>query len=128
MSTLKHLQLRDQSGAAAVELAVVLVLLVTILGGIIDYGRYRNYQLSLHHAVREGARAYALSTDGATGEGAADAAWTLSSATPTFTAASGDPCIPGDPATLEGSVDFAFITFVGTDRTITAEGVMRCGG
>jgi Flp pilus assembly protein TadG len=50
-------------GAAAVELALVLPVLLLVLFGIIDFGRMLNAQLQLTEAAREGARAAALRQD-----------------------------------------------------------------
>ena len=47
---------RAESGAAAVEFALVSTLLFTILFGIIQYGLYFNDALSTRQGVREGAR------------------------------------------------------------------------
>ncbi|WP_277453121.1 TadE family protein [Janibacter sp. DB-40] len=43
-------------GAAAVEMALVLPLLLVIVGGVADFGRYFFYEVTLTNAVREGAR------------------------------------------------------------------------
>ncbi len=50
------LRRRSESGAAAVEFALVLLLLVTILFGILQYGFYFWSRSSASAAVREGAR------------------------------------------------------------------------
>ncbi|UCE60839.1 MAG: pilus assembly protein [Phycisphaerales bacterium] len=49
-------------GAAVVEFAVVLPLLLTILFGIIEYGYVFMVRQSLQHAAREGCRLASLST------------------------------------------------------------------
>ncbi|MFI7600242.1 TadE family protein [Actinoplanes sp. NPDC049681] len=51
-------------GAAAVEMALVLPLLLLLLFGIIDFGRALNAQITLTEAAREGARATAMGLDG----------------------------------------------------------------
>jgi Flp pilus assembly protein TadG len=48
---------RRERAAAAVEFALVLPILLLLLGGIIDYGRFFFTQLQLTNAAREGARA-----------------------------------------------------------------------
>ena len=53
---------RDR-GAAAVELALVLPVLLIILFGIIDFGRMLHTQITLTEAAREGARAESLGSD-----------------------------------------------------------------
>ncbi len=52
-----------ERGAAAVEMAIILPLLLFVLFGIIDFGRMLNAQLTLTEAAREGARAAALGQD-----------------------------------------------------------------
>ena len=47
-------------GAAAVEMALVLPLLLFLVFGIVDFGRMLNAQIVLTEAAREGARAEAL--------------------------------------------------------------------
>ncbi len=49
-------RLRDEAGAAAVEFALVLPVLVLILGGIVEFGRAWNVRQVLTDAAREGAR------------------------------------------------------------------------
>lgn len=46
---------RDR-GAAAVEMAIILPLLLLFVGGIVDFGRFFFYEVTLTNAVREGAR------------------------------------------------------------------------
>lgn len=51
---------RRDRGAAAVEMALVLPLLMLVICGIIDFGRMFNAQITLTQASREGARAAAF--------------------------------------------------------------------
>lgn len=51
---------RRDRGAAAVEMAIVLPLLLLLVGGIIDFGRAFYYQVSISNAAREGARMKAI--------------------------------------------------------------------
>ena len=51
---------RDDRGAAMVEFAIVLPVLLLILMGIIEFGRAYNAQVSIQAAAREGARELAL--------------------------------------------------------------------
>ena len=51
---------RDDRGAAMVEFAIVLPVLMLILLGIIEFGRAYNAQVSIQAAAREGARELAL--------------------------------------------------------------------
>lgn len=52
---------RSERGAAAVELAIVLPLLLLFIGGIVDFGRYFYTEIQLTNAAREGARAAVVS-------------------------------------------------------------------
>jgi len=51
-------------GAAAVEMALVMPLLILMVMGIIDFGRIFNGEIQLSQAAREGARIAALGTPG----------------------------------------------------------------
>ena len=53
-------QTRRERAAAAVEMAIVLPLLLLIVGGIIDFGRFFYTQNIVVNAAREGARSRAL--------------------------------------------------------------------
>lgn len=50
----------NERGAAAVEMALVLPLLLLIVFGIIDFGRMLNAQIAVTEAARQGARVYVL--------------------------------------------------------------------
>jgi Flp pilus assembly protein TadG len=52
-----------ERGAAAVEFALVLPLLLLLVGGIVDYGRYFSTQVTLANAAREGARGAVVLAD-----------------------------------------------------------------
>jgi len=51
---------RGKRGAAAVEFALVLPLLVALVLGIVDFGRAYNQQITLTQIAREGARLASL--------------------------------------------------------------------
>ncbi len=53
-------QSRRERGAAAVEMALILPLLLLIVGGIIDFGRFFYTQNIVVNAAREGARSRAM--------------------------------------------------------------------
>jgi Flp pilus assembly pilin Flp len=48
---------RRESGASAVEFALVLPLLLLVIAGVVDFGRALFTQVTLTNAAREGARA-----------------------------------------------------------------------
>jgi Flp pilus assembly pilin Flp len=52
---------RDQSGAAAVEMAIILPVLVLLMFGIVEFGLAFNRLQGVHAAAREGARVGAVS-------------------------------------------------------------------
>ena len=58
-------RLDGQAGAAAVELAFVLPVLLLMLFGIIEFGRAFNTKLAVTHAAREGVRLAAVDNAGA---------------------------------------------------------------
>lgn len=121
-------EFEPDSGAATVEFALVLVLLVTLLTGIIEFGRAFNAQLTLQHAVREGVRVFAITQD----PGAATTA-TVNAASPAVTLAAADvtttACVFGNQTSLTATHAFQFLTpMVGTTLDLTATGAMRCGG
>lgn len=118
----------EDSGAATVEFALILVLLVTLLMGIVEFGRAYNAQLTLQHAVREGVRVLAITKDAAQATtatvAAAQPSVALTSAGVTTTA-----CSPGAPTSVSAAHAFQFSTpLIGTTLNLSATGVMRCGG
>ena len=58
----QRLRLRSQEGAAAVEFAILLPVLLLVMFGIIDLGRLLFLQVSLAAASHEGSRASSLHT------------------------------------------------------------------
>jgi Flp pilus assembly protein TadG len=53
---------RDERGAAAVEFAILLPLLLLLVFGIVEFSILYNHKQGLHAAAREGARVAALPT------------------------------------------------------------------
>jgi Flp pilus assembly protein TadG len=124
---------RDR-GAAAVEFALLLPLLLLIVFGIIDFGRALNAQLTLTQAAQDGARVAALNQPDVAGQTQA-AATGLTGLTVTVTACPA-PAAPGANAVVDVSYPFSFVTPVGgltqffghplSQITLTAHGVMPC--
>jgi Flp pilus assembly protein TadG len=125
-------------GAAAVELALLLPVLLLVVFGLIDLGRALNAQITLTQAAREGARLAALSESNVVSRTQA-AATGLSGVTVTVTACpSGSG--PTSDATVQVSYPFTFVTPVGalaklfgsttlgSSLTLTATEVMACEG
>jgi Flp pilus assembly protein TadG len=122
-----------ERGAAAVELAILLPLLLLILFGIIDFGRMLNTQIKVTEAAREGARAVSVGASSAAVDSRIGAVMggldgvTVSSV----------ECAGGGDATVTVSYAFDLITpvpglaalFGGEldgSLTIQREGVMPC--
>ena len=114
----------SELGAAAVEFALILSLLVAIIGGIVDFGFAFNAQISLTHAAREAVRIEAIGT----GDPVAAATNAFSAPAVTGFDVAVDPCSDSDPARVRTSADYNFFFLPFGSRNLTSEGVMRCGG
>jgi Flp pilus assembly protein TadG len=94
-----------EDGAAAVEMALVLPLLVLLVFGIIEFGFIFNRKITITHAAREGVRTYSLTGDKTKACTAAlDAAPDISAGSKTCNAyatppANGLDCDTPDPVT-----------------------------
>lgn len=127
--SVRRVAARDERGAAVVEFALVLPLLILFTFGIIEFGRAYSAKIELTAAVREGARAAALGNDGVA---ATKGATGLSSGSITVKPIPPCPAMPAatDKAVVEASYPFTYeIPFFGQGVwTLNAKGVMRCGG
>src|SRR5204863_9854746 len=123
-------------GAAAVECALVLPLLLFVIFSLIDFGRMLNAQLTLTEAAREGARAAALGLDANARVQAASTNLTGVTDTVTTCPAGGSTTAN---ATVTTNVTFTFITPVAAlaplfgghlagSVPLTGKGVMPCIG
>jgi Flp pilus assembly protein TadG len=131
----RHMHARhDERGAALVEFALVLPVLMLFVFGIVSFGQAYSARIELTSAVREGVRVVALGGASAT---VADAADRTKEAAPGLTASQisvNATLCSGTPAPLNGTVTASYpftydIPFFGTrSHTLTAKGVMRCGG
>jgi Flp pilus assembly protein TadG len=125
---------RSDRGAVAVEFAVVLVPLLLILAGIIDYGRIYSAQVTLSAAVREGARTMALQNSApaaraATRNAAPGLSPALSDTQITVTPAT---CAAGSTVTVTAiypvSSTTGLLQPLLSGKKLQASGVMRCNG
>ncbi|BCJ71815.1 hypothetical protein CS0771_13590 [Catellatospora sp. IY07-71] len=129
---------RADRGAAAVEMAFVLPLLLLLVLGIIDFGRMLNAQISVTEAAREGARAATISSVAGAAQtrvNKVNTDYTVDTGASTFCPASPTA---GSDATVVVTYTFEWITPVGgiasmfggasfgDDITITGKGVMPC--
>ncbi len=127
-------RLRSDSGAVAVEFALVMVPLLLILLGIIDFGRAFTNQLAVTAAAREGVRTMAIQNDAAKATQATkDAAQQLSPKLTTSqisifpaTCSSGASVTVTVTYPLTSATGMFSSTFSGKNLVGTA--VMRCNG
>jgi Flp pilus assembly protein TadG len=116
-------------GAAAIEMAIVLPLLLLILFAIIDFGRLLNKQISLTEAARDGARVASFGGD-PTNRVKTIAGNDVSVATVSCPS----PPTPDSDAQVTVTNNFQFVTpliaFLGGGgsgtMTLTGRGVMPC--
>lgn len=122
---------RDPSerGAAAVEFALVLPILVMLVFGIVYFGLGYNAKLGVTAAVREGAREAALGhTNSEATQAVYDAAPNLS-----FSSVTVDRSCPSDGSgtsakvTATAQVPYTLLFVTSGTWNITVSGVMRCG-
>jgi Flp pilus assembly protein TadG len=124
-----HNRRRTDTGAAAVEFAIILPLLVMLVFGIIEFGRGYNAKVSLTHAAREGARALAVGTadDDGVKTVIKDSVGSLDPEKIEFSAFD-NPCTNGEPTKVTLTYQFKLnIPFLPTpDFDLESTGVMRC--
>jgi Flp pilus assembly protein TadG len=124
---------RSDRGAAAVEFALVLPVLLVLVLGIVEFGRIYNVQISVTNAAREGARVMAIENKPAVARAAAVAAApsvnpAIATANVNVTPAS---CVDGATATVTITYHVDLITgwfpFL-PPVNLTGKGAMLCGG
>lgn len=127
---------RNERGAAAVEFALILPVLLLILIGVVEFSLGFNAQLSLNQAAREGARNMAIHNNaGAAATAAGNAAGRLaaSSVATAFTfSGGGTTCASGRQVTATTTYTLTTVTgfldaFTG-NIVLTGRGTMQCGG
>ena len=120
---------RRDRGAAAVEFALVVPLLVLLVVGIAELGRAYHVQSTLSGAAREGVRIMALQSSPSATRATVKAYAVGLGLTDGQIAVSPTSCTTGGTATVTITYPFDFITsFLGADITITGRGSMRCNG
>lgn len=129
-----------ERGAAAVEFALLMPILIMILLGIMEFGRAYNVQMSLTNAAREGVRSVAISSV------EEDALIATINAAPTLnpqlddtnidfgyqavpaTTPSPTACSPGRQVTVTVTYSLRTMTGIAGPFEMTGTGTMLCGG
>jgi Flp pilus assembly protein TadG len=130
----RHAQRQNESGAAAVEFAIVLVPVLLVLFGIINFGLAFHRQIQLSGAAREGARTMAIKNDaGAVRPAVETAAPTLKPSRLGVSIEIIEPvaadCSPDSRAKVTVTYPFQFEYLFGSSTiTLSGVGVMRCNG
>ena len=117
---------RRERGAALVEFAFVLPILLLLILGIINFGRAYGAKQELIHATREGVRVLAVTQDYDEALTAFDAGATGLDPARVHVSIPGS-CSPGEPVAVSATYDFEFLALP-FSSTISSEAVMRCGG
>jgi Flp pilus assembly protein TadG len=126
---------RNERGAAAVEFALVLPLLVLLFAGIAELGRIYYLQATLSGAAREGVRVMALQNKSAlavTAVKEAAAPLVLTDAQILVSPITG-ACTASSTPVTQASVTITYTAVLSTTLflpsvTIRGKGVMQCGG
>jgi Flp pilus assembly protein TadG len=127
-ATSRRVQRADDRGAALVEMAIMLPILVLLLFGIFEFGRAYNAKITLTHATREGVRVLSLTGDA---DAAADRLLAASSPLdPALISISSTECVTGEPTSISASYPFSYNIPLFGAATISMDStaVMRCGG
>lgn len=131
-------RLRSQHGAAAVEFALILPVLMMLLLGIVEYGSVYNAQITLTSAAREAAREASLRMSGgdaeaevlaAAGSAAAAAAVGLDADLLTIDIpAAADSC--SSATSIEVTVSYQYTSITGlvpVPGTLVGKAARQCG-
>jgi Flp pilus assembly protein TadG len=120
----------SESGAAAVEFAILLPLLLMLVLGTIEFGRAYNAQITLTNAARDGVRVMAVANDPDGAQTAArNAAASVSTSIPNSDVTlSTTTCSTGNQVTLTIKYNLSTITGIAGPFPMTGKGVMLCGG
>ncbi|UOQ91186.1 pilus assembly protein [Agromyces endophyticus] len=124
-----------ERGAAAVEFALILIPLLVLLLGIIEFGYVFNQQLTVTNAAREGARVLAITKDSGEATAAAASAASTLGGTPTISVVQVCPT-SGSGGDAEVALSLPMTTLTGIESlvpgfpsiTLTGRGVTPCGG
>lgn len=132
-------RLRSETGASAVEFALVVPVLLLLLLGIVEFGRAYNAQMILTSAARDGARVMSINAVPSQTVANARAAAIASSSflnpdvapaqvAVSVSPAGAGPCPPGSTATVTVTYPLQFLSgLFGTSISLTGRGAMQCG-
>jgi Flp pilus assembly protein TadG len=116
---------KNEDGAAAVEMALVLPILLLLVFGIIEFGFIFNRYISVTHAAREGARQMAIRPT----DELADAVAAAEASAPDLQDAGNITCsgtYPGEDVEMTCSATYSLNLFViSEDMTLTSRAKMR---
>jgi Flp pilus assembly protein TadG len=115
-----------EGGAVAVEFVVVFPILLLILMGVVEFGRYYNASISVTHAAREAVRKVALFDAASAGATATTAASPIVVSLGAVVACTDTSTTPAS-VTLTNTFSFSYL-FGAASFPITRTAVMRCGG
>ena len=121
----------NDRGAAAVEFALIVPVLLLLVFGIIEFSRLYNEQISLTNAARSAARVMAIGNN--QGDAVTAAIYASPALNPELTSGqvlfSPGACATGETMTVTIDYDTELLTgWFGTSMTLTGEGAMPCGG
>ncbi|MBT2567417.1 pilus assembly protein [Arthrobacter sp. ISL-85] len=120
----------SERGAAAVEFAILLPLLLMLVLGVIEFGRAYNTQLTLTNAARDGVRVMAIGNNPTAAATAVQTAAASISTTIPASAVTVSPtvCSTGVQVTVTVNYTLSSITGIAGPFAMTGKGVMLCGG
>lgn len=123
-----HPDIRNEKGAALVEAAVVLPVVILLIFGVFEFGRAYNARITLTHATRESVRVLAISGDADAAEARlVEASVPLD---PSLLSFSSTACDAGEPTSVTATYPFSYdIPLFGSATiSMSSTAVMRCGG
>jgi Flp pilus assembly protein TadG len=120
--------MRSERGAALVEAAVILPVVILLIFGVVEFSRAYNAKITLTHATREGVRVLAISGDAAAAEDAVVNASSPLDAS--LLSISSTACDSGEPTSITATYPFSYdIPLFGSATvSMSSTAVMRCGG
>lgn len=120
----------SERGAAAVEFALLVPVLVMLLLGIMEFGRAYNTQTILANAAREGARSMAINNSQTEARTVAKNAATQLNPTlaDSHIMFSASTCSVGSQMTVTISYSLSTMTGIAGPFAMTGKGTMLCGG